>query len=321
MAKSVYRVISGLNETDRLCFLDLEGAEPNYIDAAAAIICDLTGKPLQRKSSLVNPGDVVWHEHIVALTGITPESVAGAPLFPEIWEAWLRELLETTVVVCHDICADMLRINRDCARYGLAMPSVRTIDTLEVARLCIPGSIKHSNTLSAACKALGIPMQRAHRADADAEGSRRLFCEAFRRYPLPFSHIEVEAFEPLDNPRIIIPRDPAERAVSETAYYDDVFGQLPPARSVGVRDEVALLKYDFVEGRARVGELIELQGGSLEESRRLTADTTLVVIGDDGHTNVGALDALYRLKDQVDELNARGYRIRVVTESSLDIWD
>ncbi len=128
----------------------------------------------------------------------------------------------------------MMRINRDCARYGLAMPSVRTIDALEVARLCIPGSLKYSNTLSSACKALGIPMQRAHRTDADAEGSRRLFCEAFRRYPLPFSHVEVETFEPLDKPRIIIPRDPAERAVSETAYYDDVFGPLPPARDRSV---------------------------------------------------------------------------------------
>ena len=321
MAKSVYRVISGLNEADRLCFLDLEGAEPNYIDAAAAIICDLTGKPLQKKISLVNPGDVVWYEHIISLTGITPESVAEAPLFTEVWDAWLHELLETTVVVCHDVCADMLRINRDCARYGLAMPSVRTIDTLEVARLCIPGSLKYSNSLSAACEALRIPMQRVHRADADAEGSRRLFCEAFRKYPLPFSRIEVETFEPLDNPRIIVPRDPAERTASQTVCYEDVFGQPLPDRSVDVRNEVALLKYNFVDPRARVAELIELRGGSLEINRRPTPDTTLVVIGDNGYTNVGALDDLYVLKDQIEELNTRGAHIRVVTESSLDIWD
>ncbi len=308
----------GFRKSDRLVFLDLEGAEPNYVDEVGVVVCDLAGEVLDRRRSLVDPGDVEWQEGAMRVTGITPADVKGAPSFREVWDGWLGELLAGAVVVCHDVQSDMSRLNRDCARYGIAMPTLRTFDTLEVARECVPGCLKRGNSLTEACRALGIQVAKAHRADADAESSRRLFREAMRKHPLPFSRLEVGEFVPQACPKISVPHEHDDAPV-ETALFADVFGQAPTPGSVRVSGETVLLKGTFAAGRDVVADLVEENGGTVEGQGAPTTSTTLLVVGDLGYVGNEPLRSLTRLRDKVEYLRDWGHAIRVVPEAALAI--
>lgn len=307
----------GFRRGDRLVFLDLEGAEANYVDEVGVVVCSLDGEVIDRRRSLVDPGDVEWLEEVVRLTGITPAMVAGAPTFREVWEGWLGELLEGSVVVCHDVPSDMARLNRDCARYGIEMPTLRTFDTLEVARECVPGCLKRGNSLGEACRALGIRVAKTHRADADAESSRRLFKEAMRLHPLPFSRLGVGEFMPKANPHISVPRDTEDEPPVETVLFADVFGAAPALGSVAVAGETVLLKGEFAASREDIASRVESCGGTVEASGTPTDSTTLLVVGDLGYTGREAFRCLSRLRDTVERLQAWGSDIRVVPECAL----
>ena len=307
----------GFRKKDRLVFLDLEGAEPNYVDEVGVVVCDLAGEVLDRRRSLGDPGDVEWQEGAMRITGITPDAVKGAPSFREVWDGWLGELLASSVVVCHDVQSDMTRLNRDCFRYGITMPTLRTFDTLEVARECVPGCLKRGDALTEACRALGIKVAKAHRADADAESSRRLFREAMRLHPLPFSRLEVGEFVPQACPKISVPREPGDVPPVEVALFADVFGQAPAPGSVKVAGETVLLKGTFAAGRGVVADLVEDGGGTVEEQSLPTTSTTLLVVGDLGYIGNEPFRSLSRLRDKVKYLRDWGHAIRVVPEASL----
>ncbi|MBR6186146.1 MAG: 3'-5' exonuclease [Clostridia bacterium] len=121
------------------------------------------GKITGKYATLVNP-ETRFDAFNIALTGITPEMVRGAPTFPMLWEK-IGRLFQSGVLIAHNAPFDM-RVLACCLKdYGIAAPaSLPYACTVQMGRKCYPHLPDHKlNTL---CSALRIPLDH-HKADSD----------------------------------------------------------------------------------------------------------------------------------------------------------
>ncbi len=120
--------------------------------------------------TLINPERKI-PLYITALTGITNEMVATAPLFEEVAEE-IYELLHDNIFIAHSVNFDFsfikhhLKINN----YDL---NVKKLCTVRLSRKVFPGFPSYS--LGNICRNLGIRIDDRHRADGDAKATVALF--------------------------------------------------------------------------------------------------------------------------------------------------
>ena len=101
------------------------------------------------------------------ITGIQPEDLQGAPTFSAIAEEFVA-LLQDRLLVAYNAAFDRGFLLHELARAGLSLPTgARWIDPLVLAKQLHKGRGKMK--LGAVAKRLGIPLDEAHRATADAE--------------------------------------------------------------------------------------------------------------------------------------------------------
>ncbi len=108
------------------------------------------------------------------LTGISEESVSGAPTFPELWER-IEPLMSSGILVAHNAGFDIGVLRKCLNGYGIGwMPSVRGLCTVVMGRSLHPGI---SHKLNDLCDDYGISLNH-HRADSDS----RACAEILLRY-------------------------------------------------------------------------------------------------------------------------------------------
>ena len=107
----------------------------------------------------------------IALTGITPEMVAGKPTFPKLWRK-LRPLMESGLLVAHNAPFDMSVLAKCLRSYGIDWrPRVNYACTCQMSRRLLPELPDHRlNTL---CGSLGIELDH-HRAGSDSAACGRI---------------------------------------------------------------------------------------------------------------------------------------------------
>ena len=127
---------------------------------------------LDRYSTFVNPGRPIPFR-IVRLTGIHDADVAAAPPIEQLHDALLSRLAGATVVG-HNIRFDLDFL----AAQGLDPPA-GAIDTMELALLLDPAAPRRG--LADLAQRFGFPLDGAHRALADADAVRELFCALAER--------------------------------------------------------------------------------------------------------------------------------------------
>ncbi len=123
-------------------------------------------------SALVNPGCSIpfWASQV---NGITDDMVADAPDFRTVLSDFL-DFAGNLPLVGHNIHAfDLKFIYRDCELYFGRIPENDYVDTLKIARLCLP-DIKH-HTLTDLADHYGIPSNGAHRAMADCRMNQAIY--------------------------------------------------------------------------------------------------------------------------------------------------
>jgi len=115
---------------------------------------------------------------IQRLTGISQSMVDGAPSLEEVLPP-LRDRLRGRVMVAHNAPFDrrVLRQAFDCI--GLEWPDPPVICTAALARALLP--LQPKRGLGVLADALGIDVELAHRALADAETCARVLCALFPR--------------------------------------------------------------------------------------------------------------------------------------------
>ena len=153
--------------------LETTGISPQWdevIEISAVKVAG--GKPTEEFSTLVNPGRPIPYG-ASQVNGITDGMVADAPFFDQALSRFL-EFAGNSVLVGHNIrCFDMKFLCRDAMRYFGKMPGNDFVDTLALARRCLPGLRHHRLTDLAGY--YGIPVVGAHRALADCHMNQQVF--------------------------------------------------------------------------------------------------------------------------------------------------
>lgn len=131
---------------------------------------------------LINPERPIPRK-ATQVTGITDEDVKGAPRFAER-AAEIRRLLADAVLVAHNLPFDLGFLRMELERVGSAWPRTRAeVDTLTLSQRRMTDLKVHK--LGEVARALGVPLDNAHRATADAEACGRVLIEMTRRFDAP----------------------------------------------------------------------------------------------------------------------------------------
>ena len=98
------------------------------------------------------------------LTGISEETVAGAPTFPELWTR-IEPLMSSGLLAAHNASFDMSVLKKCLQSYGIAWRTeVRGLCTVLMGRRLLPGI---SHRLGDMCAYYSIDLAH-HRADSDS---------------------------------------------------------------------------------------------------------------------------------------------------------
>lgn len=129
-------------------------------------------KVVSEFTTLVNPGRAIPYQ-ASRVNGITDDMVKDAPGF----ETALADFLKYAgnhVLVGHNIHAfDLKFIERDCRRYFGKVPKNDYIDTLKLAKACLPQLAHHK--LTDLAEHYGISIQGAHRALNDCRMNQAVY--------------------------------------------------------------------------------------------------------------------------------------------------
>ena len=132
----------------------------------------INGRVTEEFSMLVNPGCPIPY-YASQVNGITDDMVADAPTFESVLPQFL-EFVGDLPLVGHNIHSFDLRfIYRDCMEYFGQIPGNDYVDTLKIARICLPELRQHR--LTDLADHYGIPSDGAHRALADCRMNQAVY--------------------------------------------------------------------------------------------------------------------------------------------------
>jgi DNA polymerase-3 subunit epsilon len=120
--------------------------------------------------SLVDP-EARFDSFNVRLTGITPEAVAGAPTFPELWRDW-ESVMSSGLLIAHNAPFDMSVLAKCLLDYGIRWrPTARYACTCRMGRRLMPELPNHR--LDTMCEHLGLALDH-HHAGSDSRACAEL---------------------------------------------------------------------------------------------------------------------------------------------------
>ncbi len=157
-------------------FIVFDVETPNYFNdrmSSIGVAVAEGGKITETFSSLIDP-ETHFDRFNIALTGISPELVYGAPTFGELWEK-LAPVMESGVLVAHNAPFDMGVLAKCLSAYCCSAP--RFFDyacTVRMGRVVYPRLPDHK--LDTLCRHLDIPLDH-HRAESDALAAARLLID------------------------------------------------------------------------------------------------------------------------------------------------
>lgn len=160
----------------RICVLDVEttGVDP-LVDRIIelAVVVGEGGKVLSRQSWLIHPGCPIPAE-ASAVNGITDATVADAPRFEDVAVEILLAM-ENGIPAAYNARFDRAFVASEFLRSGLIVPDflragVGWLDPLIWARHFHKYE-KGGKKLDKTCERLGVKLEGAHRATADAEAA------------------------------------------------------------------------------------------------------------------------------------------------------
>ena len=153
--------------------LETTGISPQtdrVIEISAIKVRD--GKPVDEFSTLVNPMRSIPYG-ASRVNGITDEMVADKPVFEKVLGDFI-DFIEDDILVGHNISEfDMKFIHRDCEAFFRMFLGNDYVDTLPMARKCLPELPRHRLTDLAAYYKISI--KGAHRALNDCKMNQLVF--------------------------------------------------------------------------------------------------------------------------------------------------
>ena len=154
----------GIKVSRFICF-DVE--TPNFCNdrmSAIGISVVENGALAEEFYSLVNP-EAEFDRFNIYLTGITPEAVANAPTFLQLWPK-IRPILKSGLLVAHNAQFDMSVLSKCLSAYNIpCAEKTRYACTCTMGKRVEVGMPDHK--LNTMCRELGIELDH-HNAGSDA---------------------------------------------------------------------------------------------------------------------------------------------------------
>ena len=152
--------------------VETPNAKNDRMSSIGALVVE-GGKIREEFYTLVNP-ETYFNAFNIALTGITPESVADAPAFPEVFGK-LKPLFNDAILVAHNAPFDMSVLSKCLSYYGIHYKeSVDYACTCQMARRILPEL--PSRKLNCLCDYFGIELDH-HNALSDARAAAKILLE------------------------------------------------------------------------------------------------------------------------------------------------
>ena len=135
---------------------------PNYANnrmSAIGVSVVEDGEIVDELYSLVNP-EARFDRFNIELTGITPEAVADAPTFPELWREW-EPVMNSGLLIAHNAPFDMSVLGKCLLDYGILWrPTAQYACTCQMGRRLLPELPNHR--LNTICDYLGLELDHHH---------------------------------------------------------------------------------------------------------------------------------------------------------------
>ncbi|MCF0109841.1 MAG: topoisomerase DNA-binding C4 zinc finger domain-containing protein [Erysipelotrichaceae bacterium] len=164
---------------EKFVFFDLEttglSSDDEVIEISALKV--VNGKIVEEFDTLVNPGMPIPDEASM-VNGITDDMVKDKPGFETVLKAFLQFVADAPLAGHNINSFDMKFIRRDAMKYFGKEITNDTIDTLPMARACLPDL--PSKSLGCVAEHYGIDSSGAHRSLADCHMNKLIFDELIK---------------------------------------------------------------------------------------------------------------------------------------------
>ena len=159
--------------TNRVLFFDVE--TPNKRQdriCSLGIIAVIDGQTVLEKNYLINP-EVGFDDRNMSIHHITPDMVANAPTFPEVWSE-IKQFFRSCLVVGHGVGFDLSVLDKSLIAYDLAEGTEPVIyaDTLNKAQNSFALS-KYS--LDYLCDYWNVQLPMHHNSLCDAKSTQAIY--------------------------------------------------------------------------------------------------------------------------------------------------
>ena len=140
--------------------------------------------------TLVNP-ETYFDDFNINLTGITPEAVASAPTFPEVWTK-IEQLIGISTIVAHFAQFDLGVLKCCLTDYNIQWKQYkRYLCTVEMGRAILPG---RSHKLNALCEYYGIELEH-HLASSDSRACAQILLKYIKGGADPRDYLRTYRFK------------------------------------------------------------------------------------------------------------------------------
>ena len=214
--------------------------------------------------------------------GITPDMVANAPTWAEIWPT-IEKYFAGQVIVCHNADFDLDVLEKLVEYYGISLSVDKTIDTMMITHMSLADS----------CRLSGIPLESHHDALCDATACARIMltCMGVGYKEHHYEKMSVE--------------DHNKRRLSSEAKKPLEDDEVEDKETPFFHKKVVLTGIlDAYPQREELAMLLKRYGADINSS--ISAKTDIVIVGHGAGPS--------KMK-KIEDLQANGSPIKVIEES------
>ena len=284
------------------------------------------GRVTDRYSQLINPGRPIPY-HISEITSITDDQVADKPKIDQVIGEFVK-FVGDAVLVAHNAPFDMGFIKRDVKKYLNIDYKCSVIDTLQMARDLFPDLKRFG--LGDLNKALGLSLEKHHRAVDDSQATANMFIiflDKYKEKGIEYVKDINTAFEvnvkkqALKNVMVLVKNQVGLKNIyklvseSHIKYFGNKKARIPKSVLIENRDGLIIgssLSAHFMN----MGELVDLYLRSdfekLEEAAKfydyielLPKSTYNELIEKDGTGNLGSYEEIEKMNKYFYDLGKR----------------
>jgi len=301
--------------------IDFETANANYNSACSIGIVKVSNNKIVDKFyTLIQPPTLDFDDVNIGIHGITPNDVATAPKFNEVWEKINHYFDGSSLLTAYNAAFDMTVLKACLKEYNIDVPEFEYVCALQIANRQYPNCDKH--TLDCICNHLNISLDEHHNALADTVACAQIVIKSFEllkansfKLLFEFLHsLSWKTFSTVKEVKTFKTKPTNKKSkfsfnvpLSSIATDNDTFDEKHPFYN---KNFVFTGELSTLSRKDAMQKVVDI-GGILKSG--VTKSTNYVVVGLQDKTIVGS-DGLSNKEEKALALIEDGYSIEIISE-------